>query len=385
MAGRRGWGSIIFRNGKAYAQLTLDGRRTLRLLTLDDEDRSPCPDDLPTAEAAMQRLRGELQEASELQRGTRARLRTWLDEEYAAILGARLASKHVLAQHVAYCVRVADWMESARGDVYLHEVTRADAQRFCADFLGKGLKPSYLRRTVNVVRKAWNDAIERGFCDDNPWSRIEMPRIEETHVPWVDPGALPGLYAELPRFQRAFVTLVGETGMRPGEALALRREDVDLEREQIHVRRGKTRAARRTIPLTPRALEVLRRQRKRADGLVVAPRATQGTNDAIATACRHLGLPKLTLRSLRHAYASHLVVAGVPPTVVAALLGHSDGGALVLRLYGRWYPPDAQSRATAALAAFRSTPGTAPSSPGTAARSPGRRRPGRARRASRRR
>ena len=54
--------------------------------------------------------------------------------------------------------------------------------------------------------------------------------------------------------------LILETGMRPGEIFALKAEHVG--KDFVLVAEGKTRYARRTIPLTPRAREVLRARRR---------------------------------------------------------------------------------------------------------------------------
>ena len=381
MAGRRSWGSIVLRDGRAYAQLTIDGRRTMRLLRLADE-RTPCPDDLDEAERAMERLRRRLEAEDAMERGAKARLGEWLDHEYADLLRGRL-TPHAADQAEAYIARFADWTVDRFGaEPHMHEITRADVERWCAEFVapkddgGRGHRPSYLRRVVNVLRKAWNDALARGFVAENPWRKAPIPRIQATHVPWVSPEDLARLVAAVDAPHRPVIALIAETGLRPSEALALRVEDVERGRGVLHVRSGKTPSSRRSVPLTPGAAAILKKLAPRKDGRLFAAKTPHKAQIALVNACLHEKLPPLTPRSLRHVYASHLVVAGTPPTVVAALLGHADGGALVLRLYGRWFPMDATTQATARLAAFRATRGTPPSRRGTRGRSSGRRRRG---------
>lgn len=354
----RAWGSLAERDGKWYARVRIDGRRTWRLLRT--KDGLPCAT-RKEAEPAIERLRERLEDAPRRRRtatlgATWTRwLEPWLDEEYAAVLKTRL-TPHGAAQAESYLRKFATWVRREFHDPPMHEVGRAAADRWCVHFMEAGYRASYLRRVVNVLRKAWRDAAERGFVVLNPWVGAPIPRIAETHVPWISPVKLRALCRKVDRRERAFVTLVAETGLRPSEALALRRrDDVDLAAGVVHVRGGKTPAARRTVPLTPRAVRVIRALREREDGLLLRPRCKQTTLDRLKVACSHVHLPPLNLRHLRHVYASHLVVAGTPPTVVAALLGHADGGKLVLRLYGRWYPPDAQQRAVEVLAAFRAT------------------------------
>lgn len=350
---KRTWGSLYERDGAWYARVRIGGRRTMRLLL--NEDETPCRK-RKHAEPALERLRVKLAAEDAILSGRRARLGEWLDVEYAQIIRARL-TEHAADQAESYLIRFAKWS----GNPYMDQVSRGDVERFCAHFVapkeeqGLGYKASYLRRFVNVLRRAWRDAITRGFVHNNPWSKAPVPRIQETVVPWVEPTDLAKLCEEVNEFQRPLVSLLAETGLRVGEAVALRREDVDLRSKVLRVRRGKTKAAARTIPLTPKALAIVDRLPERDDGLVFEPRATYATLNALKSACRRVKIPELTLHQLRHVYASHLVQSGCPPTVVAALLGHADGGALVLRLYGRWYPADAQSRAVAAMTEFRST------------------------------
>ena len=393
MAGRRGWGSIVFRNGRAYAAITIDGKRTMRVLR--DERGDAIPADLPLAEEAIERLRRKIRVEQDLDGGERARLGDWIDAEYSAILRSRLTpqSAHQAEQ---YLVRFAEWAEQSIGEgVFMEDVQRAHAERFVADFLAgrtappiwradrpraksRAYGPAYVRRFVNVLSRAWSDARERGYVTKNPWSRLRLPRVPETTVPWVEPRDLERILDATTEFQRPYLRFLAWTGLRVGEAEQLRRDDVDLDRATLHVRHGKTRGSRRSVPLTPETVALLQGQPVREDGLLWEPRERHGSLHALSRACHHLKLPPLTLHQLRHVYASHLVVAGAPPTVVASLLGHVDGGALVLRLYGRWFPADAQQRAVASMAAFRATRGTAPSTSGTRAPPSGRSGPGRA-------
>lgn len=365
---RRAWGSIVWRDGKAYGKVRIDDRRTMRLLLTTDDPPRPVTRKLD-AEPAMERLRAQLFHERELRDGVAAHLGEWLDLEYAAILAARLKSEHSARQTEAYLVRFAEWLDARYGRRATMDVaSRADVEAWCAEFTAKGYKASYLRRVVNALRKAWNDAKVRGFVDANPWSSPPIPPIRPPHVPWIDPDDLRRIADDVSEFQRPIVTFLAETGLAVGEALGLVREDVDLRARVVHVREGKTPFRPRTVPLTDRAVRAVRAEPPRDDGMVFAPRTAQGVRDAIRTACEHLRLPVLTTHQLRHVYGSHLVVAGVPPTVVASLLGHANAQ-MVLKVYGRWFPHDAQVRATDALADFRSKRG-----PGRASRAtPGRR------------
>lgn len=113
------------------------------------------------------------------------------------------------------------------------------------------------------------------------------------------------------------------TGLRVGEALALRGEDLDRTTRSIRV--ANTKANRpRTVPLPERALELWDRQI-----CVEVPWAGiqyQALWGEFRAACKFAGLANqnLVLHSLRHTYASRLVKAGVNLRAVQKLLGHSS-------------------------------------------------------------
>ena len=156
------------------------------------------------------------------------------------------------------------------------------------------------------------------------------------------------------------------TGARRGELLALSWADVDLDAGtvriarsvglvagQLHWKAPKSEAGARTIVLGPSVVAELRRHRAeqverrliigptyRADlDLVVAkidgsPIRPDYASQAFRNLVRRVGLPETVhVHTLRHSAASFLAAAGVPPSDIAAQLGHRDGGALALRVY----------------------------------------------------
>jgi integrase len=182
----------------------------------------------------------------------------------------------------------------------------------------------------------------------------------------VTPAQLKAIVAAVRSCHRDIVALLAATGMRIGEAIGLAWKDCDLDSDkpQIHVSRQgtdrallKTPAARRAIPLLPQEAAILRRLRAAAPEGVERVFPENDTRQYILRslheACATAKAPRLRLHDLRHVYASHLVQAGVAISTVARLLGHSDGGVLVAKRYGRWQPQDAEALAMERLGAFR--------------------------------
>lgn len=143
----------------------------------------------------------------------------------------------------------------------------------------------------------------------------------------------------LPNMHDLAVLMV-EQGARPEELLALRKQDVNLATKTLYVAGGKSRAAKRTLNLTERSIEILR-PRLAAEGLFVFPSdrrpgkhvtKLQATHDRI---CRDAGV-SFVIYDWRHTFATRMIAAGVDAPTVAAILGHSS-----LRTIYRYVHPTA--------------------------------------------
>lgn len=134
------------------------------------------------------------------------------------------------------------------------------------------------------------------------------------------------------RYQVLLITIYS-TGLRISEALGLRGKDIDSSRMQVHVRQGKGKKDR-YVPLSPVLLELLREHWRReglTDLLFPAARDRSHAMDPatvhkyVQAACKRSGLTKkVTPRTLRHSYATHLIEKGTSTRVVQVLLGHSN-------------------------------------------------------------
>jgi site-specific recombinase XerD len=119
------------------------------------------------------------------------------------------------------------------------------------------------------------------------------------------------------------------TGARRAEVFAAEAGDVDIERWRVRIRGTKTEASARTIPI-PMPMTTLWMWVPPGPPFAKWPNARR---DIIA-ACKRAGVPEVTWNDLRRTFASLLVQAGVPPHIVAKLLGHKTT-AMVDKVYGR--------------------------------------------------
>jgi integrase len=220
--------------------------------------------------------------------------------------------------------------------------------------LSDSLDAQTVRHVRSTLRRSLADALRNGLVSRNVAALAEPPRMskpERTILTAVQVRRL----IDGTRDDRlhALWTLAVTTGMREAEMLALTWDSVDLEAATVTVtatlhrvdgewktRDPKTEKSRRTIPLTPVAIDALRAHRIRQleeqgkagvmgkAGLVFATSKGQplhGSNlsKLLYANLDRLGLPRVTVHDLRHSAATVLFAAGVPLPVISDILGHS--------------------------------------------------------------
>ncbi len=116
--------------------------------------------------------------------------------------------------------------------------------------------------------------------------------------------------------------------MRPKEVFSIQKADVELDERYLFVPKGKTKFARRTIPLSDAVLEVLRRRMEGSKGEWLFPHRKDPERPMPAcrshdTVVRKLGLG-FRLYDLRHTFGSRAAMAGVDLPTLKELMGHSS-------------------------------------------------------------
>lgn len=131
---------------------------------------------------------------------------------------------------------------------------------------------------------------------------------------------------------RDIATLMLETGMRPEEVYRIRKENVHLNEGYLYNPYGKTKAAKRKVPLSDGAADILRRRIDKAHTYLFRGRANRKgekdkplikVNNAHYSALERSKVRDFRLYDLRHTWASRMAMAGVDLVTLAALLGHS--------------------------------------------------------------
>jgi integrase len=185
------------------------------------------------------------------------------------------------------------------GGLRLIEVRRVDLQDFADRLCADGLDPSTVRNTLMPLRAIFRRAVARGDVAVNPTSGLELPAMEGARDRIASPAEAAALLAALPERDRAIWATAIYAGLRRGELLGLRWEDVDLAAGVIHVERSwdakegvvgpKSRAGRRTVPIPAALRDYLVEHKLRLGrhvGLVFGTSYTQRSRPRMSASAR---------------------------------------------------------------------------------------------------
>lgn len=244
------------------------------------------------------------------------------------------------------------------GSRRLAEVRPSEVQGWATERAGL-LSPATARGVVSLLRSVFAAAVLDRLVPSSPVIRIALPRVERPRVVPLSVEQVAALAAAMPDRYRAMVVTQAGLGLRIGELLALRVEDVDFLRRTVRVEWQFTNGSKvRSEPKTPRSRRTIPAPQVVLDGLAGHLAGyPAGADHSIFTtsagrplghmyygyqlfrrAVAAAGLPHgTTSHDLRHHFASLLLAAGESVVGVAERLGHDDAG-LVLSTYGHLMP-----------------------------------------------
>lgn len=220
------------------------------------------------------------------------------------------------------------------GRLRLSEINTHRIDRFKADKLRAGMSKKRLNNVLAVLHTL--------LAVGQRWEKLDrvppagLLKTEKGKFDFLDFEEAERLVAGADPDDRTLILTALRTGMRIGEIRALRWENVDLVARRIYVRQsvwknqvGTPKSGRdRVIPISDALLEALRTHRHlRGPYVFCRERGAMMTKEQFKhplwRACRRAGLRRIGWHALRHTFASHLVMRGVPLKVVQELLGHT--------------------------------------------------------------
>jgi integrase len=236
------------------------------------------------------------------------------------------------------------------GETGLDDVDVAMVESFVYQKQAEGKAPKSILNYLGLLHAIFGHAIKRDWCSHNPVALVEKPRVRRhTDIRFLSLEELEAILNATPdtpigRNDRLIFLAAVMRGMRRGEVVALRWQDVDWNARVIRVRQNftrgefgtpKSRRSSRAVPLANRLAAELERHYAstpyRSDlDLVFAHPATGGVVDPsklrkrFQASARRAGVRPVRFHDLRHTFGTQMAAAGAPLRAVQEWMGHSD-------------------------------------------------------------
>ncbi len=227
------------------------------------------------------------------------------------------------------------------------QISKADGLAWAARF-GKTASPSAFNNTVGTFRAVLDIAVEAGARYDNPAIHIKRKKIRQKLLQLPSQKQFVELITTIRKGDGGWaercadlVEFLAYSGCRKGEAARVNGRDCDFEKGDITVLGDPATGTKnweiRRVPMIPdmrRLLERLKSERSETEFLTKPVMLVHECQGAIDTACKKLGIARITHHDLRHLFATRCIESGVDIPTVSRWLGHKDGGALAMKVYG---------------------------------------------------
>lgn len=279
---------------------------------------------------------------------------------------------------VSYAQVTRLYLAPTLGQHLLTKLEPRHVQAMMNGMVERGLAPRTVQYARAILRKALNQALKWGYVARNVATLVDPPKVKRHEITPLD-ASHAGRFLDAARDDRlrALFTVGVALGLRQGELLGLRWEDVDFATGTLTVRKQlqridgkpqlvdlKTERSRRTLPLPAVTASALRAHRARQSqerllagsrwqdwGLVFAstigtPLDPRNLTDRYKALLAQAGLPNIRFHDMRHSCASLLIAQGVPLEIVSRILGHSQIS-LTMNTYVHLLPQAQQQAADA--------------------------------------
>lgn len=214
------------------------------------------------------------------------------------------------------------------GGVPIGQISKGLVERYRRErHSARTLTEATVNRDLEALRRILNFAVDDGVLALNPLARLRLPREPRRPHPVLSLEEEALLLEAAAPYLREIIIAAVDTGMRRGELLSQRWQDVDFSRKLLHVSHSKTPEGEgREIVFTTRLFALLWERRK-TEGLVFTfeGRPVKQIKTAWATALRKAGIRHCRFHDLRHTFNTRLMEAGVLQEVRMTMMGHANG------------------------------------------------------------
>lgn len=218
------------------------------------------------------------------------------------------------------------------GNYTLKEITPNLIYEFKRMRRAQGVKPSTINRQLTIAKRAFNLAIkEWEWWNENPFAKVPSEKGESKRDRWLTLEEEERLLEVSPQWLKDFLIFAIWTGLREGNIIELKRQDVDLQRGIAYIRKTKN-GEPLVLPLHEKALNVLKRRLKvrylEHDYIFTSPKGKKiyanNLRRAFKKAIKKAGIKDLRIHDLRHTFGTRLAQLGMDLYTIAKLLGHRD-------------------------------------------------------------
>jgi integrase len=210
---------------------------------------------------------------------------------------------------------------AALGAYHVHKLAHVDLATYKRDRLTLR-SPQTVTHELNLLHRAYViAATEWGIILPNGIPKTSRPALPRGRGTRLRPSQIEIIVQSTGSEQlKRIVPLAVETAMRRSELLSIRWENVDLDRRSIYLEKTKN-GLSRTVPLSPKALQVLQSMQPATTGPVFTLAASSVTQ-AFQRAVERAGLQTVRFHDLRHEATSRLFERGLNVIEVARVTGH---------------------------------------------------------------
>ena len=211
----------------------------------------------------------------------------------------------------------------------------------------KGLSAKTVRNLHQTLSSALDLAVQQRLIPSNPAAGCALPRAERQEIRTLTTDQLNAFFREAKAsgvLELYYLDLA--TGLRRGELLGLRWEDIDWQHRELHIRRQlarvggkvteaplKTKNAYRTLPLGEDTIGILAQQKEKVGtspwvfpGPAGGPLSPDSVLHMLHRVLERAGLPRLRFHDLRHTFATLALQNGIDVKTVSGMLGHYSAG-----------------------------------------------------------
>ena len=279
----------------------------------------------------------------------------WMDEWFENVAKIKVRA----SSHQTYRGYIDNHIKPNIGNIPIEKLTTMDLQKFYRKLLTKGrverieakdqpkgLSAKTVRNINQVISSAMDLAVAQKIIPANPTNACALPKIEHQEMQTIPAEQLQAFLQEAKAtgvYEMYYIELA--TGLRRGELLGLKWQDIDWKNGVIKVRRQvarvdgqikeaplKTKNSYRAVSISPQAIEVLREQKRKTNDTYVFPSPNGGpispdsVNNMLKRVLERAGIPKVRFHDLRHTFATIALQNGVDIKTVSGMLGHFSAG-----------------------------------------------------------